>query len=118
MKMNINRAYGFVIVMLIVALSGCASMATPQTLGEQIFYAKSTLVAIDNSAADLLERKRISKADAIRVWQRSGEASTYLDIARLADGTVDIDGAQEGLRKAQEILYELENYLRQQEASK
>ncbi len=105
------------IAMAMSVIIGCASMATPKTLDEQIYYASSVIVAINNSAADLLERKRISKEAAIEILKKSGEAQTMLGIARTMNGSGDETGARDSLTLAQDILLELERYLQQQENS-
>lgn len=111
------RKYTALMIVLIAfsTIAGCASMATPKTLDEQIYYAGTAVIAVNNSAASLLERNRISKTDAINVLNKTNEVQSMIAIARAMNLSGDKEGAQKTLSAAQAMLLELEQYLQQQE---
>jgi hypothetical protein len=98
------------------AMVGCVSMEAPKTFNERLAYGYASVATARNTAASMLERKRISKESAVQVQALADQARTGLDLARGTAGKGDILTAEGQLTLALDVLTRLEAYLRTQEA--
>ena len=96
-----------------VAIFGCVSMEAPKTFSDRLAYGYASVAAARNTAAGLLERKRITKAQAQDFQASADQARTALDLARATAGKGDVSTAQKQLDLALAVLTALEAKLRE-----
>lgn len=103
------------VTLSIALLTACASLEAPKTVGERIEYAYASLAAVVNSTANLAERGRISKAQAIEIRKQAKAVQEILIIADFANDSGNPTTAMERLQAAEKILVALEAKLREME---
>jgi hypothetical protein len=91
--------------------TSCVSMEAPKSFNDRLAYAYSSVAATRNTTAALLERKRISKADAIQIQALADQARTGLDLSRGTAASGDLATAQGQLQLALDVLTKIEAYL-------
>lgn len=97
--------------LLMLMLAACVSLEAPKSFNDKLAYGYGSVSATRNTAAALLERKRISKDDAIQVQALADQARTGLDAARGTASSGDLATAQGQLQLALDVLTKLEAYL-------
>jgi hypothetical protein len=112
------RKYSIVPI-LIVLLSGCASLglAPASSFDERLAYAVSQNAAVRQAAANSLKAGDIDKADAQNVLELTDQSRAILDAARVASGLGDLKTAEARLSLASVILVKLQSYLRERSKS-
>ena len=98
---------------LMVAVFGCVSMETPKTFNERLAYGYASVAASRNTAAGLLERKRITAQQGKEVQALADNARTLLDGARATMGKGDVKTAEGQLQLALDLLIALETKLKE-----
>lgn len=88
-----------------LTLSACQTMTTPQTVREAGLQAYGSIAVVRSSAADLLLRDQLSKAQATAVLKKTDEVQTLVDAA-MSTG----DGSK--LQSATAILLQIEAELK------
>jgi hypothetical protein len=102
---------------LVLLLSACVTLQQT-TLQEKLGYSYGALAAARNTAASLLERGRISTADAKQVQAQSDGIRVNLDTAKSLLRADKPNDASTWLELANTQLRGLENYLKSKEATK
>ena len=96
---------------LLLLLLLCACATTPRTVNESLAVGYSTLAAVRTVAANGLNAKILSVADAKQVQLLADEARTGLDAARALNLSGDTSTAIAKLNFANGILVQLQQYL-------
>lgn len=102
---------------LLIVLPGCVSMEAPKSFNDRLAYGYASVAAVRDTAASLLERKRISIEDAKQVQALADQARTALDLARGNALKGDLKTAEGQLTLALDVLTRVETFLRAKEAS-
>lgn len=106
-----NRARYFVTYTLLLMLTACVSLEAPKSFNDRLVYAYTAVTAARDTSTALLERKRISKDQAVNLLELANQARASLDIARGAFSTGDVATAEGQLTLATTILTQLEAFL-------
>lgn len=85
-----NPARALFALALAVILTACVSLEAAKSFKDRLAYGYETVAATRNTAAALLDRKRISKDDATQVQVVADQARGCLD---LASGKTDPEAA-------------------------
>ena len=101
------------VAFVVAILPGCVSMEAPKTFSDRLAYGYASVAASRNSAAAMLERKRISKEEAGQIQSTADQARTALDLARATAGKGDVSTAQKQLDLALAVLTALEARLKE-----
>ena len=107
-----KRAYAYLAILLLAA---CVAMEAPKSFNDKLAYGYASVAASRNTAASLLERGRITKAQAVQVQALADQARTGLDLARGTAAKGDAKTADGQLELALSVLTRLEAYLQAQE---
>ena len=105
------KARALLYLALAVLLAACVSLESPKTFNDKLAYGYASVTAARNTAAALLERKRISKEDTQQIQALADQARTGLDVSRGTASTGDLATAQGQLQLALDVLTKLEAYL-------
>lgn len=100
---------------VLLLLAGCASIATPKSIDQQIVYAYSTLASVRTATANLLNRGSIKVEDAKTVQAKADAARDLLDTAQRFVREDTPEKGYDTLMLAQKIIFELEAYLKERE---
>jgi hypothetical protein len=100
------------LIALILGLASCASIESPKSINERLAYAYGSVAASRNTAASMLERGRITKAEGKQAQTLADQARTSLDLARAMLAKGDTQGAQNNLQLALDVLIGLETFLK------
>ena len=100
-------------LVLVVSMPGCVSLEAPKTFKERMAYGYASVAASRNTAAGLLERKRLTREEAVQIQATADQARTALDLARASAGKGDVSTAQKQLDLALAVLTALEARLKE-----
>lgn len=101
---------------ILICLPGCTTMEAPKTFNDRVAYGYASIAAARNTAAGMIERKRLTKAQAVEVQKLADNARGLLDAARATYAGGDIKTAEGQLALALDILTALETRLKTLEA--
>jgi len=107
----------FAVFLVMLALVGCSTFAKPRSMGDSIAYAYGSLAAVRTTATQLLQRNRITLADAEKVQTGANQVRAELDLAASFYDKNDLSTAQSRLDFALKLLIELEALLNQNNRS-
>lgn len=102
------------ILVALVMVTGCATVAAPQTLDQRLAYAYGSVTATRYSCADAVQRERIDKTAATQCLMLTDHARRTVDAARLLVVSGDPASAQAQLELATGLLLEVEKMLKAQ----
>jgi hypothetical protein len=114
MKTAINKAT-FVAFLAALLLAACVSMEAPKSFNERLAYGYAGVSASRATAAAMLDRGRISVAEAREAQALADQSRTALDLARGTYSSGDIKTAEGQLQLALTVLTSLEGYLKSKE---
>lgn len=98
----------------LLVLTGCATIATPQSFDQRLAYAAGTTTATRWSCADAYQRQRIDQPAAAQCLALTDHAMRTISAARLLSGAGDAGSAQAQLDLALGLLLEVERMLKAQ----
>lgn len=102
-----------ILFLALVLLVGCANLAAPQGLDQQLAYGYASYAAVLDTTADLVERGRLPKADGANILAQAKTARVSLETARSLVGQGKPNDAIGYLQSAQSILSALEAKLKE-----
>ena len=102
----------FIVGLCMALVTGCASMATPETVNQKIAYVYAGLTAAADSTTDLLKRDRISVKTAQSISADLDTGHFLVQSARLAQKGNKTADAYGYISKAQELLVIVETKLK------
>lgn len=103
-----------VIMVVIVMLTSCATVAAPQTLDQRLAYAYGSVTATRYSCADAVQRERIDKTAGTQCLLLTDHARRTVDAARMLMIAGDPNSAQAQIELATGLLLEVEKMLKAQ----
>lgn len=101
----------FLIAGVLAALSGCASIAAPQSLSEQLAYGYAGVASVRTTCAQQVTSTAMSVAAGTDCLNKTDTARTALDLASTATTTGDATTAVSQLAIATAILTQLQTTL-------
>jgi hypothetical protein len=108
----------FLVGLCLLAATGCASIATPNTYNQRLAYVEATSTAILQTTHDLLKRDRISVPTAIKVDEQMENVNLLISNAKIAASVKDTKTAAGYLEQANKILIQLQTTLQEQQNGK
>lgn len=109
--MKIHRSLMSAVLLFLFTACSQLGIVQPKSFDQQLAYSLGTVSAARVSAAQALDAKTISKADAEEVLKITDQARSLLDSARAASKVGDIQTAQAKLALATSVLTEVQKYL-------
>jgi len=102
--------YWYVVLLL---LAGCAQLGAPapQSVGQSIYYAQSTEIALMQSLDNAVLAGTVNKAQATQAQAIISQIDVALTAARVADGAGNTAAAQSNLVIANAAILQLQQYL-------
>lgn len=105
----------FVLFLSTLLLSACVSLEAPKSFNERLAYGYASVAASRATATAMLERGRITVADARNAQALADQSRTALDIARGAFTSGDLSTAESQLNLALSVLTSLEAFLKEKQ---
>lgn len=98
---------------VLLLLSGCAQLGAPapQSVGQSIYYAQSTEIALMQSLDNAVLAGTVNKAQATQAQSIISQIDTALTAARAANLAGNAGQAQSSLAAANAAILELQKYL-------
>lgn len=110
--MKAKLFYSWLVALILI--SGCATLAVPQTFDQRLAYAYGALTAVRDTGTMLIERGRIGPEDGVHILRATDEMRFLLDAARDVYPTDPLT-AENKLKFVNGVLMQLEAFLKEKE---